>query len=236
MSAPVRQAGGMQAEAAEWAGAPLLVDRGRELEGWSIPVRRIASLGFSTRAGLIGVVLALCGSRTRDGAVGIGVDIAQLNGSVWTIFERQALWMGIGLIAFVATMRFDYRHWRRPGCCSVYSRYGLCVLVLIPGIGVDAGGSSRWIGIGQLRLQPSELMKLAVVCSERICSPGAPRFSADRARSWCHCSAGSGCRACCSSPSPTWAPRSSSHASHSAFSSLPAFRSGRSRRPSEASW
>jgi cell division protein FtsW len=39
----------------------------------------------------------------------------------------------------------------------------LCVLVLVPGIGVDAGGSSRWIGFGQLRLQPSELMKLAVV-------------------------------------------------------------------------
>jgi cell division protein FtsW len=33
----------------------------------------------------------------------------------------------------------------------------------MPGIGVTAGGSARWIGFGQLRLQPSELMKLAMV-------------------------------------------------------------------------
>jgi cell division protein FtsW len=36
-------------------------------------------------------------------------------------------------------------------------------VVLLPGIGVTAGGSSRWIGFGQFRLQPSELMKLALV-------------------------------------------------------------------------
>jgi cell division protein FtsW len=35
--------------------------------------------------------------------------------------------------------------------------------VLVPGLGVTAGGSSRWIGFGILRLQPSELMKLALV-------------------------------------------------------------------------
>ena len=34
--------------------------------------------------------------------------------------------------------------------------------VLVPGIGVVAGGSSRWIGVGFLRIQPSELMKLAM--------------------------------------------------------------------------
>ena len=34
--------------------------------------------------------------------------------------------------------------------------------MLLPGIGLNAGGSSRWVGVGQLRLQPSELMKLAI--------------------------------------------------------------------------
>ena len=41
--------------------------------------------------------------------------------------------------------------------------FALLVLVLLPGIGVTSRGSSRWIGFSQFRLQPSELMKLALV-------------------------------------------------------------------------
>ena len=36
-------------------------------------------------------------------------------------------------------------------------------MVLTPGLGVTSGGSSRWIGFGQFQLQPSELMKLALI-------------------------------------------------------------------------
>ena len=39
----------------------------------------------------------------------------------------------------------------------------LCVAVLIPGVGRLAGGARRWLGVGALSLQPSELAKLAVV-------------------------------------------------------------------------
>jgi cell division protein FtsW len=85
-----------------------------------------------------------------------------LDGSVWTIFERQALWMGIGAIAFFGAMRLDYKLWSKVRIWLVLLSCALCVLVLIPHFGVNAGGSSRWIGFGQLRLQPSELMKLAI--------------------------------------------------------------------------
>ena len=40
--------------------------------------------------------------------------------------------------------------------------FGLLLVVLVPGLGVRAMGSSRWVGFGQFRLQPSELMKLAL--------------------------------------------------------------------------
>ena len=111
---------------------------------------------------MIGVVLSLCGIGLVMVLSASAWTSLSEDGSVWTIFERQALWMGMGLIAFVATMRLDYKRWRKLRLPLGFLAYGMCVAVLIPGIGVDAGGSSRWIGIGQLRLQPSELMKLAV--------------------------------------------------------------------------
>jgi cell division protein FtsW len=86
-----------------------------------------------------------------------------LYGSPWTIFIRQLMWMGIGVMALLAFARIDYRTWRKLRIPLLVGTMGLLVVVLIPGLGVTAGGSSRWIGIGQLRLQPSELMKLALV-------------------------------------------------------------------------
>jgi cell division protein FtsW len=39
----------------------------------------------------------------------------------------------------------------------------LLVVVFLPGIGHVAGGSSRWIGVGPIQVQPSELMKISMV-------------------------------------------------------------------------
>ena len=86
----------------------------------------------------------------------------QYYGSVWTIFERQVLWIALGAIALALAARFPYRHWRRARLLLLFGTMVLLLAVLIPGIGVTAGGSSRWIGFGQFRIQPSELMKLAL--------------------------------------------------------------------------
>jgi cell division protein FtsW len=83
-------------------------------------------------------------------------------GSVWTIFERQVLWMALGTIALFAASRVSYERWRRWRLVLLIGTLGLLLAVLVPGVGVSAGGSSRWIGFGQFRVQPSELMKLAI--------------------------------------------------------------------------
>jgi cell division protein FtsW len=161
MFASVREAGVVQAEAADEQ-PRLSVVRGRHLRAVERPAQSDRLAFFTTRSGLIGVVLALCGiGLVMVLSASAWTSLAE-DGSVWTIFERQALWMGVGLIVFGATMRLDYKRWRRLRLPLGFIAYGMCVAVLIPGIGLDAGGSSRWIGIGQLRLQPSELMKLAV--------------------------------------------------------------------------
>ena len=41
--------------------------------------------------------------------------------------------------------------------------FSLLVVVFVPGIGHFSGGSSRWVGVGPIQIQPSELMKLAMV-------------------------------------------------------------------------
>ena len=51
--------------------------------------------------------------------------------------------------------------------------FGLLLVVLVPGLGVAVMGSSRWVGFGQFRLQPSELMKLALTLSPPTSSPAA---------------------------------------------------------------
>jgi cell division protein FtsW len=151
----------MQAERARGIPRLALVDHRPELT--LHPGRSDPSLAISTKSALTGVILALCGVGLVMVLSASAWTSLSLNGSVWTIFERQALWMGIGATAFIATSRIDYNHWRKFRLLIGALAIALCVLVLVPGIGVDAGGSSRWIGFGQLRLQPSELMKLAVV-------------------------------------------------------------------------
>jgi len=83
-------------------------------------------------------------------------------GSPWAILLREGIWMVVGVLALVAASRFDYRKWRRLRLVLLVVTFALLVAVLVPGIGVHSGGSSRWIGFGQLRVQPSEMMKLAL--------------------------------------------------------------------------
>ena len=83
--------------------------------------------------------------------------------SPWTIFFRQVLWMVVGIGALLIFAKVDYRTWRKWSVPLLGGTLLLLLAVLVPGVGVTAGGSSRWIGFGLLRLQPSELMKLAMV-------------------------------------------------------------------------
>jgi cell division protein FtsW len=83
-------------------------------------------------------------------------------GTPWAILIREVMWMAIGLVVLGLAVRVDYRRLRRWSPVLLVVTFGLLVVVLVPGLGVHAEGSSRWIGFGQFRLQPSELMKLAL--------------------------------------------------------------------------
>jgi len=75
--------------------------------------------------------------------------------------SRQVFWLGLGLVAMLTAVAFDYHYIDR----LAYPFYGamLLLLLLVLFVGHSGGGSQRWINLGLFRLQPSEPAKLAIV-------------------------------------------------------------------------
>ena len=76
---------------------------------------------------------------------------------------RQAIYALIGLIAAMLVIRIRMDFWQRMANPLVVLSVVLLVAVLIPGIGKEVKGSSRWIDLGLINLQVSELVKLFVI-------------------------------------------------------------------------
>ena len=103
---------------------------------------------------LIGLVMVLSAS---------SVQALREDGSSWFYFRRQVMWVAAGTAALVVAARLDYRVLRRVGLPLLAGALVLMVAVLIPGMGIRVAGSTRWIGVGGWRMQPSELAKLGLL-------------------------------------------------------------------------
>lgn len=84
-------------------------------------------------------------------------------GSSFLFFKRQLVWAVAGMALFVLFCRLDYRRLKGFGYVLYPIAFVLLVVTLIPGVGVTVGGGTRWIALGALSFQPSELAKLALV-------------------------------------------------------------------------
>jgi cell division protein FtsW len=76
---------------------------------------------------------------------------------------RQALFSLVGIAAMVFFMRLDYARLRSLSVPMLAIAVVGLLLVLIPGIGTNVNGSSRWLVLGPVSIQPSEFAKLAVI-------------------------------------------------------------------------
>lgn len=84
-------------------------------------------------------------------------------GDSFLFFQRQAAYAAVGVGALALTSRMRYRAWQRLALPFLAVTASLLVMVLHPGAGVSAYGSSRWLELGAVTVQPSEIAKLALV-------------------------------------------------------------------------
>src|SRR5262245_34200737 len=75
----------------------------------------------------------------------------------------QGIWCGLGVMAAALVVYIDYRHLKKLSWLLYLAAVLLLVLVLIPGLGVKAGGARRWLHVAGQSFQPSELAKIALI-------------------------------------------------------------------------
>ncbi len=132
----------------------------------SLPRPNRRSAGVRRAAGdpwLLGAVTALVGL----GLVMVySASIAfaeRATGSSSHFLLRQVAAAGLGLVCVYMIRRTPLRLWELSGPYLLLFAMALLALVLVPGIGVSVNGSARWLRLGIINLQPSELVKLAMV-------------------------------------------------------------------------
>ena len=123
-------------------------------------VRRIQSLGDRSDEKnvleldyfLIAILLSLC-------SVGILI-IYSATGQDTFFVKRQLLFIAFGFVLMCIMANLSLRVWDR-WALFLYA-VGIVSLGMVLAFGVEANGAKRWLNLGFTRLQPSELMKVAV--------------------------------------------------------------------------
>jgi rod shape determining protein RodA len=106
---------------------------------------------YAALLGAVGLVMAYTNS----------VEAGQSVMASGTTFSRALMWTGLAIVVYILATLFDYR-WLKTLAWPIYLlNIGLLVLTLAIGDGV--GGSARWIVLGPLTFQFSELAKILMI-------------------------------------------------------------------------
>ncbi len=112
-------------------------------------------LGCSMLLLALGMVMVLSASSVRQ---------YQYTGSAFTLFEKQALWVAIGLPLMWVAARLPTKVFRALAYPLMLLSALALLVALVPGLGQSVNGAQRWISFGgPFQLQPSEPAKLALI-------------------------------------------------------------------------
>ena len=129
--------------------------RARRAAGLYLPPWDTTLLAIFASLVMLGLVMVFSAS----------VDVAEAQtGNGFYYFVRHLAHIAIGLIVMRIVMQVAIVKWEEYSVALLLAGIVLLVLALIPGLGMEVNGSSRWIRAGAIRVQPSELVKIFVIC------------------------------------------------------------------------
>jgi cell division protein FtsW len=113
--------------------------------------------------GLTGILIALGLVMVYSSSIAIAEGEAFSANQPTYYLVRHAIFASVGILAGYVCFQFPMRFWQQAAPYLFILGIVLLIIVLIPGIGREVNGSRRWLSLGMLNLQPSELMKVFAV-------------------------------------------------------------------------
>lgn len=103
-------------------------------------------------------------------AFGVALGLALLGLATMSSFQaqdpfflRQSIWIFLSVGVFFAASQVDWRFLRRSGVAAVFYALMLVPLLFLLALGHSTLGAKSWLNIGSLGLQPTDLVKLALI-------------------------------------------------------------------------
>jgi cell division protein FtsW len=103
---------------------------------------------------LVGLVMVASAS--------IGVSEREM-GAPFYYFQRQLMFVGLGLVAAMVALAIPTAVWEKYSMVLLGVAIALLLLVLVPGIGHEVNGSRRWLRLGFMNFQVSELARVLLL-------------------------------------------------------------------------
>ncbi|RLT99885.1 MAG: putative lipid II flippase FtsW [Ketobacter sp.] len=92
------------------------------------------------------------------------MDMASLNyDSPFFFLKRHGVYLAAGIVCAVLVYQIPLAVWERSSGALLIFAYLLLALVLLPGIGKTVNGSTRWIHLGPVNIQVSEIVKVCAI-------------------------------------------------------------------------
>jgi cell division protein FtsW len=89
---------------------------------------------------------------------------AREHGNSWFFFMRQIMFIGVGLVIMIVISFISYRIFLNKKVMMFVAGFSAFMMIAVKlGMGVTQGGAERWIAMGPITFQPSEVLKFALI-------------------------------------------------------------------------
>ncbi len=84
-------------------------------------------------------------------------------GNSYTYVRKQAAFAVLGIALMFIISKIDYRFYKKYYWIIYFVSWAILLLVVVPGIGKNVKGATRWINLGFGQFQPSEITKIGLI-------------------------------------------------------------------------